>query len=154
MDEVQSFSPLSLQIYVYYNRISLFLYFYFHFFSSDTLRIHYLFIYQTIFIVFALHSLCFCNVSNLLLQKNCLYNSVYIIIIILLFLLRIYNVINSGQVKVLTFGLSTIFAASQNILPDINSIMRPFSISSAVSGLSLPTPANVLGIKKGAGASK
>jgi hypothetical protein len=93
MDEVQSFSPLSLQIYVYYNRISLFLYFYFHFFSSDTLRIHYLFIYQTIFIVFALHSLCFCNVSNLLLQKNCLYNSVYIIIIILLFLLRIYNVI-------------------------------------------------------------
>jgi hypothetical protein len=64
------------------------------------------------------------------------------------------NVINSNQVKVLTFGLSTIFAASQNILPDINSIMRPFSISSAVSGLSLPTPANVLGIKKGAGASK
>jgi hypothetical protein len=64
------------------------------------------------------------------------------------------NIMNSNQVKALTFGLSTIFTASQNILPDINSIIQPFSISSAFSGLSLPTPAQVLGIKKGAGASK
>ena len=64
------------------------------------------------------------------------------------------NMMSSSQVKILTFGLSAIFSASQNILPDINSIMQTFSISSAVSGLSPPTPAKVLGINKGAGASK
>ena len=64
------------------------------------------------------------------------------------------NMMSSSQVKILTFGLSTIFSASQNILPDINSIMQPFVISSVFSELSLPTPAKVLGINKGAGASK
>ena len=64
------------------------------------------------------------------------------------------NMMNSNQVKALTFGLSTIFTASQNIIPDINSIIKPLSIGSAFAGLSLPTPAQALGIKRSAGASK
>lgn len=66
----------------------------------------------------------------------------------------INELMNSNQVKALTFGLSTIFSASQNIIPDINAIMRPFSIGSAVSGFSLPTPGQIFGRKKSAGASK
>lgn len=66
----------------------------------------------------------------------------------------INDIMNSNQVKALTFGLSTIFSASQNVIPDINAIMRPFSIGSITAGPIIPTPGQIFGRKKSGGASK